>query len=35
MIKMSDARMSYDAAIGYYQKSMNLLRMAGRPPGRG
>jgi flagellar basal-body rod protein FlgB len=35
MIKMSDARMSYDAAISYYQKSMNLLRMAARPPGRG
>lgn len=35
MIKMNEARMSYDAAISFYQKSMNLLRMAARPPGRG
>jgi flagellar basal-body rod protein FlgB len=28
MIKMSDARMNYDAAISFYQKSLNLLRMA-------
>lgn len=34
MLKMSDARMNYDAAIGFYQKSLNLLRMASRPPGR-
>lgn len=34
MIKMSEARMQYDAAIGFYQKSMALLRMASRPPGR-
>lgn len=35
MLKMSDARMNYDAAIGFYQKSMNLLRLAARAPGRG
>jgi flagellar basal-body rod protein FlgB len=35
MIKMSDARMDYDTAISFYQKSMNMLRMAARPPGRG
>jgi flagellar basal-body rod protein FlgB len=35
MLKMSDARMSYDAAIGFYTKSLNLLRMAVKPPGRG
>ncbi len=35
MIKMNDARMNYDAAISFYQKSLNLLRMAARPPGRG
>jgi len=35
MIKMSDARMNYDAAITFYQKSLNLIRMASRPPGRG
>jgi flagellar basal-body rod protein FlgB len=34
MLKMTDARMNYEAAIGFYQKSMNLLRMAGRAPGR-
>ncbi|MET0274906.1 MAG: flagellar basal body rod protein FlgB [Phenylobacterium sp.] len=34
MMKMSDARMSYDAAIGFYQKSLNLLRLATKPPGR-
>lgn len=34
MIKMSDSRMQYDAAIGFYQKSLNLLRLAARPPGR-
>ena len=32
MIKMSDARMNYDAAITFYQKSMGLLKMAIRPP---
>lgn len=34
MMKMQEARMNYDAAIGFYQKSMNLLRMAARAPGR-
>ncbi|WP_340647568.1 flagellar basal body rod protein FlgB [Phenylobacterium sp.] len=34
MLKMSDARMSYEAAIGFYQKSLNLLRMAARAPGK-
>jgi flagellar basal-body rod protein FlgB len=33
-IKMTEARMQYDAAIGFYQKSMALLRMAARPLGR-
>lgn len=35
MLRMSDARMSYEAAIGFYQKSVNLLRLAARPPGKG
>ena len=35
MMKMNEARMNYDAAISFYQKSMNLLRMASRAPGRG
>jgi flagellar basal-body rod protein FlgB len=34
MMKMQEARMNYDAAIGFYQKSLNLLRMAARAPGR-
>ena len=35
MIKLTDARMNYDAAIGFYNKSLNLLRTAIRAPGRG
>lgn len=35
MLKMAESRMAYDAAIGLYQKSMQMLRMAARPPGRG
>jgi flagellar basal-body rod protein FlgB len=35
MLKMSEARMSYDAAIGFYQKSMSMIRLAARAPGRG
>lgn len=34
MIKMTDSRINYEAAISFYQKSMNLIRMAARPPGR-
>ena len=34
MIKMGDARLHYDAAISFYQKSLNLLRLAAKPPGR-
>jgi len=34
MLKLSDARMNYDAAIGFYQKSIGLLRTAVRTPGR-
>jgi len=33
MIKMTEARMNYDAAISFYQKSMSMLRMAARRPG--
>lgn len=33
MIKLTDARTQYDAAIGFYQKSLELLRMAARRPG--
>jgi flagellar basal-body rod protein FlgB len=34
MLKMAESRMAYDAAIGFYQKSMQMLRLAARPPGR-
>ena len=33
MLKMSDARMNYDAAIGFYQKSMQMLKTSTRRPG--
>jgi flagellar basal-body rod protein FlgB len=35
MMKMTDARMNYDAAISFYQRSMGMLRTAIRTPGRG
>ena len=34
MLKIAESRMNYDAAISFYQKSLNLLRMAARAPGR-
>ena len=33
MVKLTQARMDYDAAIGFYQKSIGLLKMAIRKPG--
>ena len=31
MLKMAESRMAYDAAIGFYQKSMSMiLRMAAK-----
>jgi flagellar basal-body rod protein FlgB len=35
MVKLTDARMDYDAAIGFYQKSLSLLKLAVRKPGAG
>lgn len=35
MLKMSESRSDYDAAIGFYQKSLSLLHMAIRKPGGG
>ena len=35
MAKMAESRMEYEAAIGFYQKSLDMLRLAARPPGRG
>jgi flagellar basal-body rod protein FlgB len=33
MLKMTDARMNYDAAVSFYQKSMAMLRTSTRRPG--
>ena len=33
MLKMSESRSDYDAAIGFYQKSMDLLHLALKKPG--
>lgn len=33
MMKMTEARMDYDAAVSMYQQSLGLLRMAVRRPG--
>jgi flagellar basal-body rod protein FlgB len=33
MLKMNEARSDYDAAIGFYQKSLGLLHLAVRKPG--
>lgn len=35
MMRLTQARMDYDAAIGFYQKSLGLIRMATRRPGGG
>ena len=35
MMKMNDARMNYEAAIGFYQKSMGMITTAMRTPGKG
>ncbi len=32
MMRMADSRMNYEAAIGFYQKSMSMIRTAARPP---
>ncbi|MBO9707669.1 MAG: flagellar basal body rod protein FlgB [Caulobacter sp.] len=33
MLKMTDARMNYDAAVGFYQKAMAMLKTSTRRPG--
>ncbi|HEY2357932.1 MAG TPA: flagellar basal body rod protein FlgB [Phenylobacterium sp.] len=35
MLKLTDARMDYDAAVGFYQKSLDILKIAIRKPGAG
>ncbi|MFN3229593.1 MAG: flagellar basal body rod protein FlgB [Asticcacaulis sp.] len=34
MLKMAESRMQFDAAIGFYQKSLTMIRLASRMPGR-
>jgi flagellar basal-body rod protein FlgB len=34
MMKMTEARLDYDTAIGFYQKSLAMLRLAARAPGK-
>jgi flagellar basal-body rod protein FlgB len=34
MMKLTDARMNYDTAIGFYEKSLSLIQLAIRPPGK-
>ncbi len=34
MLKMAESRMAHDAAIGLYQKSLAMIRLAAKPPGR-
>ena len=34
MSKMTEARMNYEAAVGFYQKAMSLLQMAAKVPGK-
>ena len=35
MMKLNEARTSYDAAVSFYQKSMGLIELALRAPGKG
>ena len=35
MSKMTESRMDYEAVVGFYQKSLDLLRLAARSPGHG
>jgi len=33
MMKLTESRMDYDAAVGFYQKSLDILKLATRRPG--
>jgi flagellar basal-body rod protein FlgB len=35
MAKMTESRMQYEAVIGFYQKSLDMIRLAARKPGGG
>jgi flagellar basal-body rod protein FlgB len=34
MMKLTDSRMNYNAAIGFYEKSLSLIRLAIKAPGK-
>ena len=34
MLKMSESRQNFEAAVGFYEKSMNMIRMAAKAPGK-
>jgi len=34
MLKMSESRMQFQAAVSFYEKSMAMLRMAAKAPGK-
>jgi flagellar basal-body rod protein FlgB len=35
MMKLTDSRMNYDTAIGFYEKSLSMIQIAIRTPGKG
>lgn len=34
MLKMAESRQQFEAAVGFYEKSMSLIRMAAKAPGK-
>lgn len=34
MLKMSDSRMQFQAAVGFYEKSLEMIKMAAKAPGK-
>lgn len=34
MLKMSESRMQFEAAVGFYEKAQNMMRMAVKAPGK-
>ncbi len=34
MLKMAESRMQFQAAVSFYEKSMSMIRMAARAPGK-
>ncbi len=34
MLKMSESRQNYEAAVGFYEKAQDMIRMAAKAPGK-